>query len=281
MTFRVLMDRHLGHHGVLAEALAMLFEDRLGGELRVWQDGIYVTGDSVTADFPPRRPKVLTSSEAIAWEPDLVIATAGASRQRMRTLASECGARYVDHLGNAWDEPISSTILRSVSGDQGVLYHPEFHRVAWREPRGKRVASFHSSFEHSECRSFWDRASEAHPEYEWVMYGTSEHPLRPYEVAEAMQDCVAIWHCKDADGYGFAVHEAFASGRAVIGHARHYSGKLAGNLFVDGYVEPESYEAALQSPKALGMAARHVFESVVDFDAEAQIVSDYLVGVAA
>ena len=259
----------------------MLFEDRLGGELRVWQDGIYVTGDSVTQDFPDRHLRVITSSEAIAWEPDLVIASAGPSRQRMRSLAGECRGRYVDHIGNAWDEPIQGTILRSVSGDQGVLYHPEFHRVPWKQPKGGRIGSFHASFVTSQCRTHWDRAAAEHPEYEWIMYGTAEHSLRPFEVADAMSRCTAIWHCKDADGYGFTVHEAFASGRPVIGHASHYAGKLAGNLFVDGYVEPENYEQALRSPVALGMAAKHVFESIVDFDAEARIVADYLAPVAA
>jgi len=263
---RVLTDLH---HGVLYEALAMLFEDRLDGELRVWQDGYYVRGSEHHADFPPRKVAVLSTDQVRAWQPDIVLSTVGGTRLRMRDLAHEIGATYVDHIGNAWDEPISERVLWSVQHEDVAFYHPEFHRVPWTVPKGRRIGSFHASFEHSQCREYWNMAKTAHPDYEFVMYGTAEHQLYPWQVADAMASCVAIWHCKDADGYGFTVHEAFASGRPIIGHRYHYEGKLAEPLFRAGQVEPERLDEALFDPEWWGRAARRSFEETVDFDAEA------------
>lgn len=274
---RVLTDLH---HGVLYEALAMLIEDRWAGELHPWVDGYYVTqpGPQVV-DFPPRSIVALTTVEAEAWRPDYMVATVPLTRGPLRDLAHRLGATYVDHVGNAWDGPLGDRALRSVAGDFGQVYHPEFHRIAWTPPpAGYRVASFHSSFETSGCRGLWDTARAAWPNVEFVMYGTADAPLYPFEVAQARADCTAIWHCKDADGYGFAVHEAFAAGRPVIGHASHYRGKLAEPLW-DYHIEPTDMagiEAALGAPEALGRLALDRFEGLVNFDAEAAAVAGYL-----
>lgn len=275
---KVLVDLH---HGVLYEGFALLFEDRYGADLRAWQDGHYVTGPYHHADFPPRQVRVMDDDAVRSWRPDFVIATAGVNRYRMRALASEVGAVYVDHCGNPWDEPIGSTVLRSMTlpGTTGIVWHPEFHRVPWTPPEGDRVGAFHTSFATLEpCRSIWDQ--KATPA--WVMYGAVV-PLMPYQVAAARAACVAAWVCKDTDGYGFAVHEAFASGRPVIGHASHYAGKLAEPLFVRGvtYLEPEDdLGPVLADPVPMGLAAKARFEELVDFDAEAEAVGRYLASLA-
>lgn len=263
------------HHGILWEALAILFEDRFGWELRAWRDGIYVNADQHHSDFPPRR--ITVESDPVAWLPDIVIATVSTDRVPMRRLARAVGALYVDQTGNAWDEPIGDVVLRSMvlPDDPGVLYHPEFHRVRWTKPSGHRVGVFHGTFPGLYCYADWARMATA----DWTIYGTIDSLLKPFEVAHARASCVGTWVCKDADGYGFAVHEAFASGRVIIGHASHYAGQLAEPLFIRGktYLEPgDDIAAALADPVPWGRAARERFNEVVDFDAEADAIAAYL-----
>jgi hypothetical protein len=260
----------------------MLFVDRaiLGeAELFGWVDGHYQAKVGYGTEEFGRFPVLVSSEWLKRMGADIVISTVGGTREPMRSLAESVGALYIDHIGNAWDQPIGPNILWAVTngGTSGVTYHPEFHRVPWVPPTGNRIGSFHASFAHSPCRKWWDEASEAHPEYEWRIFGTIEDQLRPHQVAQARSDCIAIWHCKDADGYGFGVHEAFASGRAVIGHKSHYEGKIAEPLFGQGWshLEPGDTLDPMHFD-AIGRFARAEFDSLVDFDAEADMVRDYL-----
>lgn len=261
----------------------MLFVDRaiLGpAELVGWADGTYHKDTGLGrwgfhTDFPPRTVEIVSTHWLMEHGADIVIATVGGTRGAMRALASDLGALYVDHLGNQVDAPIGSVILRSVAGGPGILYHPEFHRVPWTPPVGTRVASFHNSFATMPCRNLWDRWAGP----DWHLYGTPADALYPYAVAQARSECAVIWHCKDADGYGFAVHEAFASGRPVIGHAYHYAGKLAEPLFVRNvtYVEPEDdVHGVVANPVTMGMAAIARFDELVDFVGEATTIAEYL-----
>ena len=266
------------HHSVLYESLAMLFVDRaiLGeAELIVWADGFYAMSGPQAEEFG-RTPMAYRDIESA----DIVISTVGGTRDRMRSLAERTGALYVDHIGNAWDQPIGDTVLWAVTndGESGVTYHPEFHRVPWVPPTGNTIGAFHASFSGLPCATLWADAQQKHPEYRFVQYGTPDALLRPHEVAQARSDCIAIWHCKDADGYGFGVHEAFASGRAVIGHRSHYKGKIAEPLFVQGvtYLEPGDSLMVRDRLREVGIGSRTAFRTLVDFDREAEMVAEYL-----
>ncbi len=262
----------------------MLFMDRaILGEAEVvgWADGTYQpdrgTGRwAFHSDFPPRSVEIVNTHWLMEHGADIVIATVGGTRPGMAALAQDLGALYVDHYGNMGDVPRGGVLLRSVFGAGGVLYHPEFHRVPWTPPSGQRVGSFHASFPTLvDCFQRWrDLRTE-----DWHVYGTLENPLFPHEVAQRRSDCAAIWHCKDADGYGFGIHEAFAAGRPVIGHAYHYADKLAEPLFVRGvtYVEPgDDVRGVIASPVTMGMAAAARFDELVDFDGEAEAIAEYL-----
>jgi len=272
------------HHGVLAEALAMLFVDRaiLGpADLVAWADGTYQKDEGTGrwpfhTDFPPRAVEVASTNWLKEHGADIIIATTSINRPSMSALAHDLGALLVNHFGNQGEKPFGEVALRSIEGEGGLLYHPEFHRVPWVPPSGKRVGAFHASFPTlSDCFRLWqERATE-----DWQVYGVPGNPLSPYEVAQARSDCAAIWHCKDADGYGFGVHEAFASGRPVVGHAAHYEDKLAEPLFVRGvtYVEPtDDVRGVIENPVTMGMAAIARFEGLVDFDGEAEAIASYL-----
>lgn len=268
------------HHSVLYESLAMLFVDRaiLGpAELLVWVDGHYVTrGGPQTQEFGRKPWAMTTAALQETGSVAIVISTVGGTRGAMDTVAGNLGALYVDHIGNAWDEPVGKTVLRAAygPGEKGIVYHPEFHRAPWTPPVGERIGSFHASLHESPCGALWHAERTKHPEYEWTAYGGSGRLLRPADVAHARAGCIAQWHCKDADGYGFGVHEAFAAGRAVIGHGYHYRDKLAEPLFVRGstYLEPGEWGDFTE----IGYNAVERFEELVDFNAEAQTVKAYL-----
>ena len=275
------------HHGVLWEGLAMLFEDRYGWEMRAWVDGYYVTEPGWHwVDFPPREITCLTTEEAREWQPDIVLSTVGGTRSAMHDLSKRLDAVYVDHVGNQWDGPLGNIVLRSVADNfgSGVLYHPEFHRVPYKPPVGNRIGAFHNSLLTAPaCLRLWNMARELFPDWEFVLYGTPETALYPYEVAGAMRECAVIWHDKEADGYGFTVHEAFATGRPVVGH-NHYREKLAGPLWTDrtavtlhdDVVPLAGLLEDAERRERMGIAARSRFEELVNFDAEAAAVHEYL-----
>lgn len=280
---RVALDHH---HGVLWEAFALLFEDRaiLGPvDLVAIVDGYYHTEPGpVWSDFPGRRIRAVTREYLRVKGVDLVIATTDRNREPFRTLADSVGALYVDHCGNAWDKPVAPLVLRSKTpdSDPGLLWHPEFHRVTPTDPALAPipVGSFNATFVRGRCRPLWDGIAGP----DWHLFGRVEDPILPWKVAEARDRCRAIWHCKDADGYGFGVHESFASGRPVIGHAEHYDGRLASPLFVRGetYIEPEDDVLGLLADpdrlRAMGRAASERFAQIVDFDREAEEVRAFL-----
>jgi hypothetical protein len=293
---RILADHH---HGVLWEALALLFVDRavLGpAELWAWADGQYVARRDtlepwpIVDDFPPRGVWAVSDAFVRAHPPDVVLATAPSTRPGLASLAREHGALFVEQLANEWDEPIGGgAVLRSMnlaSGARpGIVYHPEFHRVpAGVEVRPAVVAAFHNSLLTNGCGHAWAGLARAMPERDFRLYGAPPWEVYPHQVAAAMGAAGWIYHDKTADGYGFAVHEAFASGRPVAGHARHYAGKLAEPLWLDGVtcldlgdnLDTAAARIRATDPVEMGARAAARFAELVDFAEEARAIGEYL-----
>ena len=88
------------------------------------------------------------------------------------------------------------------------------------------------------------------------------------------------------DGFGHVIHNWAAIGRPLIGHASHYAGKLAEGLWEDGVTcidldrhgvgELPGLLDSLDNV-AMGRAIRDRFESLVDYDEEAEQIRALLV----
>ena len=284
---RILTDHH---HSILWEAFSILFIDRAAlGPAELW---------ALDPRWPVDREwrtaaNGISEAEAVRQPWDYVIGTAPQFRARCRDIAKRTGATYVDQCGNEWDDPIGETVLWSrtpTTDTEGVTYHPEFHRLPFTlpEPRFRlTVKAYNSGLRTQPCIALWKQVSALLPEMRWRIHGEDD-PCQPPDVAASRRDSGFAWVDKIADGYGFAVHEAFASGRVVMGH-NHYGGKIAGPLWVDGETcltfTDDAEVAAARIQKLVNDPARHAamcraaydrFTAVVDFDREAGEVADYL-----
>lgn len=145
------------------------------------------------------------------------------------------------------------------------------------------------------------------PEHQWRIYGSygSFQGHDEFEagnlpttvaVAEHMRNTDVIWHTKAwSDGYGHVIHNAFATGRPVVGDYQYYKDKMAGPLWVDGvtcfdtgahdaiYIR-ESIRHLFEEPAALVAmceASRKRFDEIVDFADDAYRMQDLLANIVA
>jgi len=110
-------------------------------------------------------------------------------------------------------------------------------------------------------------------------------------VAERMRAAGWVWHDKagyrgatPGDGYGHVLFNAASIGRPLIGHASHYAGQMGEGLWIDGEtcidLDRHSPEDALRRIRTIGprehedmgAAIRGRFDTLVDFDAEAEAI---------
>jgi hypothetical protein len=93
------------------------------------------------------------------------------------------------------------------------------------------------------------------------------------------------WHDKPhGDGFGHILHGWAAIGRPLIGHARHYRGKMGEPFWRDGEtcidLDRHSVAEAAEMVRsmrpaehlAMSRAIRATFDSLVDYDAEAAAI---------
>lgn len=108
------------------------------------------------------------------------------------------------------------------------------------------------------------------------------------EIARLMQQTNLAWHVKTADGYGYALHQLYASGRPVICQRANYAGKTGGLLLedkktcvmIDGNIDKDTekifYFLEPDRNRKMCEAARRIFEKRVSFEKEARAVKKFL-----
>lgn len=127
---------------------------------------------------------------------------------------------------------------------------------------------------------------------EFVDYG--HHSKRGFlstkeSYAEAMRQTSLVWHVKPGgDGFGHVLHNSFAMGRPVITVLDDYRGSIAFPLLVDDgtcillgrdvAANSSKIRAALSQNRIVAMsrAARDRFKAVVNYEAEAVKIAEFL-----
>jgi hypothetical protein len=97
------------------------------------------------------------------------------------------------------------------------------------------------------------------------------------------------WHDKvTGDGFGHVIHGWAATGRPLIGHSRHYEGKLAAPFWQDGVtcIDLDRHSIAevvdiirftdKKRHREMCEAMYHSFLATVDFEADAEKVRELL-----
>lgn len=317
------------HHPALWESLRLLFEERLGLPLyspmgmewreHGWRltDGTpgwrmedyLVYPDAVDmgthyelteADYPQHPRKLLTRAQANQMRFAFVVSSVAVHQRSFARLAQVFGAQPVHQVGNARhyiDRSVRQFIISNAEIKAAdVVYHQEFDIEMFHPaPPGDRhaVRSFMLRIDTASCEYHWLAMA---PGVDWRAYGapTPRSPgyLAPMSrVADEMRHAGWIWHDKRiGDGYGHVIWNAAAIGRPLIGHASHYVGLPAEELWEDGVtcidLDEHDHDEALAlwyeisadpaRHEAMCAAMRERFAALVDFDAEAQAIKDAL-----
>ncbi len=262
---------------------------------------------------PGRTFRMVTLDQFHAQSWDYVIASVPANEPGFYRIARDAKARYVVQCGNQaqdvrWDlDPlalVSSTGVAIPRGSRHVIYRQEFDLDIFRyePPDGfGSIRSFVNCFPETPEYPRFRGYVEAAPDFRFEVFGAyGTAPLDEFacgdleatpDIADEMRKAGVIWHAKYwSDGFGHAIHNAFAVGRPVFGSYQYYRDKLAGSLWVDGVTSididrhgPAEVARLLREirdepdrHRAMCIAAAERFRSVVDFDGDAEAVRTLL-----
>lgn len=268
---------------------------------RDWKDtGLY--GELPGEQYPrPMKGVSLWEARATTW--DYVLTSVWENQQGFARFAKESGAQFVHQIGNAahavdWRLPAKYMISATLDARKqpAVVYHQEFDlkTFKYQKPgRNRRVSNFVLRFDwQTEAYAQFVQARGLAPDFQWSDYGSLYGELvKQTDVAKAMSEAAFIWHDKPiGDGFGHAIHNAAAVGRPIVGHARHYNGRLAEPFWRDGetcidldrHPVPEAVELMRE---IMSVPSRHrrmceamyeTFLATVDFEEDARKVRSLL-----
>lgn len=238
----------------------------------------------------------------IDW--DYVIATVQDNQYGFARFAQERSARYVLQVGNTnayvdWSlDPLALVSSEVPIKGRGVLYHQEFDSEGTfgfrRLPQHAGVIrSFVNCFPDTTCWRTFGEVREALTEFLFGVYGIDgpDGNIAPVsEIARLMAGSGWAWHDKpQGDGFGHVIHNWAAVGRPLVGHGMHYRGLMAASFWsdetaidLDLYAADEAAEtireitADRKRHQQMGRAIRERFDSLVDWDAEAETIRAFL-----
>lgn len=304
------------HHSDLLESLYHLFEDRIGAKVWVprgmqwwsegiWQQGHELFGDAIAHQFleaaesdelhPERTIHWVTFEEAQAMDWDVVMCSVPDNEAGYGQFARSKGARFAVQVGNV-NQPVYSpdaVILDATSAyPAGVPFTPEWDwRGAFRFESvvTRDVASFVNLFPLLPCWQDMESVRALLPDHYFRVYGHSAPDgfIKPTAaVGHLMSGNGWGWHDKvTGDGFGYVIHYWASVGRPLIGHASHYRGQLAADLWEDGVtcIDLDQHDAAetahlIQTADvaAMGEEIHRRLMARLDFAADAARVADAL-----
>lgn len=253
---------------------------------------------------PERLIRGVTWEQAQKMDWAYVVASVQDNQAGFHRFAQEKGAKYVYSIGNTnqqtdWGlDPLALVSSEMPILGRGIRYHQEFDAkglFGFREPIAGplRVASFVNCFPQIGCHPLWEQAKSLAPDFVFREHGIngSDGNLEPVSaIADQMAVSSFGWHDKEhGDGMGHVIHNWAAIGRPLVGHASHYRGKLAEPLWEDLVtaidLDKHSVSEAVGLMREIKSSADHGkmcatirarFDSLVDFDAEAEQIKSLL-----
>ena len=254
--------------------------------------------------------KAISLQKFIDMPIDIVIASIPQHIEPFQRLIAKYkpNAKLIYQIGNAWNvDPadkvanvMASAYILVPEGTHSITYHQEFDMriFAPKQPvHNQNITSLVNCFDVADhFKADWQLFTEVErlmPNWTFKAYGGQCRDGAAHgsaQVAETIKNSRFIWHTKNGgDGYGHIVHNAGAVGRPMIVKRSQYEGKLGGNLMIDGvtvididnlsapevikkiehYNEPLLYDKLCQN-------MRERFEQVVNFDAEAEAIANFL-----
>jgi hypothetical protein len=271
---RVLVDFH---HSDLLDSLYRLFEDRLGMETYVprglewferdyWQFGKWTFGDDRLGRqfllgperdnlIPDRVIRHMTLDEAQALDWDVIVATVPDNYDGYRRFAREKGAQFVIQVGNVNQAMGDCDLILDSTGayPNGLAFTPEFDMdgaFRYEPPESTRqVASFVNLFPGLPCYGTYLATMEQLSDWQGKVFGHNgtDGFIEPAsKIGDMMRLCDFGWQDKvTGDGFGYVIHKWASVGRPLIGHASHYRGQVAEDLWQeDTSIDLDHYSPA-------------------------------------
>lgn len=264
-------------------------------------------------EYPDYPINLITLDEAHEMSWDFVIATLQDNQAGFAMFAREAGATFVVQVGNTgqqidWGrDPLVLNSSEMPLLGKGIEYHQEFdlQTFRYREPVDTQtVRCFVHLLPETVCWPLWEQFRALRPDSVNLRYGHApgfDDPsyggnIKPISrLADLMADSGWGWHDKPhGDGFGHVIHNWAAVGRPLIGHASHYSGRMAEPFWrdletcidLDRHSVAEAVEIVRtitpERHREMSRAIRAEFDRLVDYDREAVEIARLLgVGVAA
>lgn len=205
-------------------------------------------------------------------------------------------AKLVSQMGNINQHTDLKNILCSVapfpSDKNIVFYHQEFDlsNYVYKPPENHSI--IRSFINLHPMADLYQQYKEALPEFTLQSFGASCPDgtiSSDAEIGKLMSESAFGWQVKPGgDGYGYVIHNWFASGRPVITNLSDYQDKLAGELLIDDVtcinLEARSFQENIERIKYWSESGHHEkmcqnvynrFKEVVDFDREAKEIKQF------
>lgn len=259
-------------------------------------------------EYPDWPINFVTLDEAREMRWEYVVATLQDNQPGFAKFAREHDAQFVVQVGNTgqqidWDlDPVVLNSSEMPLLGRGIAYHQEFDSAdlfGFREPiETNTIRCFVHLLPETICWPAWQEFRAVLPDWTILRYGHAppfddpsyvENAKPTAKIAELMAASAWGWHDKPhGDGFGHVIHGWAAIGRPLIGHARHYAGKMGEPFWQDGVtcidLDRHSVAEAAEivrtiSPnehRTMCRAIRATFDSLVDYDAEAAAIRDLL-----
>lgn len=261
------------------------------------EDGIYYVFDPVYNT----NHRAISLEKFCSMDFDILISSIPQHIPRFNRLIAESqlNAKHIFQVGNAWGrQPGVSNILSSTApfavpdGINVCFYHQEFDIDTYKYEPPKFHNVVNSYVHYMKRPELMDQvAALFSPGWSWTKHGAGFAPLSTADaVALAMKNSAFTWHFKpEGDGYGHVIHSTYACGRPAIVDKAHYAGKLADSLLIPDHTcidihglntqqiaEKISFWSQPDNHMRMCDNAYKQFMSIVDFNAEQQLVTEFL-----
>lgn len=243
---------------------------------------------------------------------DYVIASIPAHIPLFRELIAKYQpeAKLIVQIGNEWPlelldgcNVLASVKPREMPNANPMFYHQEFDLDIFHPSpvlASRKIYSFINCMQQQMPLAWSDFTGlemllKARSGYEFRSYGgqcRDGNMNGAAELADKMREAQMIFHVKEGgDGFGHIIYNAYAVGRPIITRSRFYKGRLAEELLVPGTfidLDVDNLPSAFNkinrlgySPDQLvemGQRASARFREVVDYEAEANRIKEWLGG---